>query len=193
MRFYYCILPHHCGIVKTLAGLRLGFFHFCGLALSHNKLVVYAFFLHKFSVSAELCKSALVKDDKPVGVAEGGKSVSNGNCRPALCELAQSVLYLLFRLSVKRSRRLVKYYYLRVMEYRSCNGNSLTFAARKLIALVAHSGVVAVRELCDKVMCIRNFRCPYYFLKGSVRLCICYIFKYVSVKKESFLQHHAHL
>lgn len=110
--------------------------------------------------------------------------MSNGNCRPALCELAQSVLYLLFRLSVKRSRRLVKYYYLRVMEYRSCNGNSLTFAARKLIALVAHSGVVAVRELCDKVMCIRNFRCPYYLLKGSVRLCICYIFKYVSVKRK---------
>ena len=72
MRFYYCILPHHGGIVKTLAGLRLGFFHFCGLALSHNKLVVYALFLHKFSVSAELCKSALVKDDKSVGVAEGG-------------------------------------------------------------------------------------------------------------------------
>ncbi len=81
MRFYYCILPHCRDNVKTLAGLWLGFFHFCGLALSHNKLVVYAFFLHKFSVSAKLCKSALVKDDKPVGVAEGGKSVSNGQRR----------------------------------------------------------------------------------------------------------------
>ena len=128
MRFYYCILPHCRDNVKCLTGLRLGFFHFCGLALSHNELVVYALFLHKFSVSAELCKSALVKDDKPVGIAEGGKSVSNGDCRSALCELAQSVLYLLLRLSVKRSRRLVKYYYLRVGSSASTQAGCVTNA-----------------------------------------------------------------
>ena len=129
MRFYYCILPHCRDIVKCLTGLRLSFFHFCGLALSHNELVVYALFLHKLSVRAELCKPALVKNDEPVGVAEGGKSVSDCNSSPALCELAQSVLYLLLRLSIKRSRRLVKYDYLRVMEYRPCNGYSLAFSA----------------------------------------------------------------
>ena len=134
-----------------------------------------------------------VENYQPVRGAQGRESVGYRNGSPACRQLAERFLYLLFGLGVERGCRFVEDYYLRVVKYRPRDSYALALAAGELVAFVADARVVAVGQLCYKVVRVRYLRRLYDLLKGRVRLGVGDVFQHVAVEKKSFLQHHAHL
>jgi hypothetical protein len=57
-----------------------------------------------------------------------------------------------FRARVERRRRFVEHQQRRFLQQRSGNSDPLSFAARQGIAPLSHDGLIAVRELSNKVV-----------------------------------------
>ena len=105
-------------------------------------------------MSADLGNLALFEHYKSVGICKCRQSVSYRNCGSALYQSVESVLYLLFGLSVKRCGSFVKYQYLRVVENCSCNCYTLTFTAREIVTPFADNGIITVRHTGDEVVAV---------------------------------------
>ena len=144
-------------------------------------------------MSSYLSHSALFEHYQAVSVCKRRKAVSYGNCRSALYQPVKCVLYLLFGLGVKRCGSLVKYKYFGVVQYCPCDSNTLSFAARKVIATLSYYRVVAIGHTGYEVVTVCRFCGGHYLLKGCIGLCVPYVFKHRSAKQICLLKHNSYL
>jgi hypothetical protein len=86
----------------------------------------------------------LINNPYPVRPSQRGKTVSNGKGRPSLYQPCKGLLYLILGLGIQRAGGLVKYKYLRVVEYGAGYRYALAFPAGKIVPVLPDSGVVSV-------------------------------------------------
>jgi hypothetical protein len=144
-------------------------------------------------MGAVLRDCAFVQYYQPGGVAERRQPVRDCEGRAVLRQFLQRVLHQGFRFGVQRACRLVQYQYFRVVQDRAGNRYALPLAARKRVAVLAHLGVVPVRQLHDELVRVREFRRRDNLLSACARLRVGYILVNRAGEQERFLKNRADL
>ena len=94
-----------------------------------------------------------------------------GKGRPPFCQPTQGFLNQVLAFRVQAGRGFVQNQQPGIAQDCPGNGNSLPFAARQIVAVLTHIGIVTVRCLADKVVGICHLRRLDYLLIGGILFC----------------------
>lgn len=117
-------------LCRSVLGREL-FRHAGILSLCHDEPPVEALELEQLLVGAAFHEMTLVEYDQTVRVAQCGQTVCNGERGAVLCQLVDRVLDQLFRLCVECGGCFIEDQDLRIVDQRTCNGDTLPFTAER--------------------------------------------------------------
>src|SRR5574343_372058 len=155
------------------------------------ELVVMAFDGHQLVVVADLDDLSAIHDDQPVGLAQRGEAVGDGDRRAALDEVVERLLDLFFGLGVDRRGRFVEYQDARIDEQRAGDRDALALAAGQALAAFADQRVVAVRQAQDELVGVGGAGSGDNFLARCVRFAVGDVVGDGAEEQERLLQHKA--
>ena len=135
----------------------------------------------------------LLDDQNLIGALDRGQPVRNDEGRATMPQGAQPILNEPLALAVETRGRLVQNENARIGEYRPCDRDSLPLSTRQLHPAFTHNRVVAVLELVDELVAVRNPTHLTYLLTGGVRLAEHNVFDDGTVEQEIFLHYDAEL
>lgn len=95
-------------------------------------------------MGARLDEPPLPEDEDAVGISEGGKTVGDRDGGAPRRESVQRLLDIFLGFGVERGGGLIKDQDLGVVDQGSCNGDALSFPARKVVAVLPDRGIVAL-------------------------------------------------
>src|SRR5687767_4262573 len=113
--------------------------------------------------------------------------MGNNQAGTALQQLRQSILNVLLRLGVKRSRGLIKDDDPGVFQNRPCDGYPLLLSAGELYAALADLRIVSLRERIDKAGSIRRIRRSNDFLVRRLMIAVPDVLPDRSVEQNDIL------
>lgn len=157
------------------------------------ELVVRALFCHQFVVGSLLENLSVVDHENPVRIFNSRKTVRNDERGTALQQAFDSLLHLNFCLCVDAGRRLVENQNPRIRHHRSGKGEKLALAVGKTGTALADLGVIAVRQLYDKVMGMHGLCGGNDFFLRGIELSIRNVVADRAGEEKVVLCHHAHL
>ena len=112
----------------------------------------------KLIVIAALDDLAVFENANHVGVADGGKTVSDDKDGATLHELVHTLLDEFLGASVDGRRCLVKNESGGICDCGSCDCKEVTLTLRKVFAVTGENGVVALGKVADELVRIGEFR-----------------------------------
>ena len=112
----------------------------------------------QFGVRALLHELAAVEGQDPVGIAEGGEPVGDGDRGATLDEHGERLLNALLGLGVDVARRLVEHEDPRIVEQRSRDREPLLLAAGEARAVLAEERLVGKWLAAEEVVCAGGLR-----------------------------------
>ena len=98
-----------------------------------------------------------------------------------------------FGLGVDRGSSFIKDQNRGILEHRAGDGKTLLLPAGKLNPTLADQGVVAIREVFDKFMGVRDFGCGHHLFFGGIWAAKQDIIAHAAVEKEYILEDNADL
>ena len=101
-------------------------------------------------MAAGLCNLAFLYHDNPIGIADRTESMGDDQHGSTRANLTHIVLNDFFRLVIEGTRGLVKNQDTRIGDERPGDGDALALSAGQSGAVLAHHGVVALRQLTNK-------------------------------------------
>ena len=140
--------------------------------LSGVQLVVPALLRQELFVGAALYDAALLQDDYDVGVHYRREPVSYDEGGAARHQGVHAALDQDLGTGIYAARSLVQYHNRRIRNSAARYRKQLALALRELASRAAYNGIVAVRQLFDEVVDVRELGSGDDFLVRGVRLSV---------------------
>src|SRR5690348_1750877 len=123
-----------------------------------------------------------------IGAADRRQAMRDHERRPSGSQATETVLNHLLAFAVETRRRLVENQDARVCQNRARDRHALALTARQLDASLPDNRVVAVRELLDELVAVRDAAGLFDFLDGRARTRVADILGDRAVEEEVLLQ-----
>ena len=157
-------------------------------AFSHHlKVIINAFFLHKFIVAALFNKTFVVEYENGFCVANGAKAVSNGEDGSSFGKTFKALLNHSFAFVIKSGSGFVKNEHRWVFKENACDGNSLFLSAGKFNSAFAYVSVITVFKGGNEFVCAGKFCGFNNFFAGRVGFSVKDVFKNASAEEINVL------
>lgn len=119
--------------------------------------MIQAVFLHQLFVGAALRHNAAIQDDDLIGIFHSPHPVGDNEDGFALYQMGDCLLNFRLVVHVQGGSGLVQQNHRRVFQKCPGNGQTLALAAGKGGAILTDDGLVALRQLLDKVVAVGSF------------------------------------
>lgn len=146
----------------------------------------------KLIVIAALDDLAVFENANHVGVADGGKTVSDDKDGATLHELVHTLLDEFLGASVDGRCCLVENENGGICDCGSCDCKELTLTLRKVFAVTGEHGVVAFGQVADEIVRIGEFRSGDDFFIGGIEFAKANVVGNRTREQVRVLQHHCH-